>query len=335
MYNNENEIFNIALDTFKKNTCFPIDIKIKECDKLLKIKIQGTDIFFCVDIKTTINKAAIGFLLQQKDKLPHQQLLIAKYITTYMAEDLRKNGIQFIDTAGNAYINHFPIYIYVKGNRPIDLFIQKQPKRVFKPTGLKMVYALLCNPDLINKPYRDIAKIADVALGTVGWIIRGLKELGFLIEMGKKGKKLLHKKELFNRWCTEYTEKLKPKLLLGRFNGPDNWWKNYNLNPEHAQWGGEVAAYKLTKYLKPQDIIIYVERNNYNTIILENKLRKDDKGEIELFERFWRLKGADEFNNAVHPMLIYADLTGTGNQRNVETAKVVYEQYIIGYIGED
>lgn len=344
MYNNlENEILNMALDTFKKNIDLPINIEIKEFeltnniifDKLLKIKVQGIDIFFCVEIKTTINKATMGFLLQQRDKLPHQQLLIAKYITTYMAEELRKNGIQFIDTAGNTYINHFPIYIYVKGNMPLNVFMRMQPKRAFKPTGLKMTYALLCNPDLINKPYRHIAKVADVALGTVGWIIRDLRELGFLVEMGKRGKKLIHKENLFNRWCTEYAEKLRPKLFLGKFKGPNDWWKNRNLNPDFAQWGGEVAAHKLTKYIKPQNILIYTIRHQYNNLITENRLIKDEKGETEILERFWGFNKIDEFNDIVHPVLVYADLTATGNQRNIETAKMIYEQYIVRYIREN
>lgn len=337
----ENNIFNAAIEAFKKNIDFPVNIEIKEkilnqnvvrFDGLLKVRIENMDLFFCTEVKTLINKATIGFLLQQKDHLPHHQLLITKYISTDMAEVLRKNEIQFIDTAGNAYINNYPLYIFIKGNKMPDIFIKTLPKRAFGLSGLKMIFALLLNDELIKKPFRTIAEEADVALGTVGWVMRDLRELGFLIDMGKQGEKLIQKEKLFNRWCIEYEEKLRPKLLIGRFTGPNNWWINYTLDPSYAQWGGEVAANKITKYLKPQVITLYVERNNYSNIIFKNKLRKDEKGDIEFLKRFWKLNKTNEFNGLVHPILIYADLLGTGIQRNIETAKVIYEKFIDRYI---
>jgi len=121
----------------------------------------------------------------------------------------------------------------------------------------------------------------------------------------------------------------------GRFEGPDNWWKTYNLNPDYAQWGGEVAANILTGYLKPQNVILYLDQNNLKDVIIENRLRKNDNGEIELFERFCIPNENCEHKNIVHPLLVYADLLGTGNQRNVETARMIYEQYIVRYLGED
>ena len=150
--------------------------------------------------------------------------------------------------------------------------------------------------------------------------------------MGKKGRKLLKNEELFNRWCTEYNEKLKPKLFINKFTGPENWWIKYRLNPEHAQWGGEVAANKLTKYIKPQDIIIYVDREKYQDIVIENKLRKDINGNIEFFERFWKFEIKNEFEEIVNPILIYTDLINIGNQRTLETARIIYEKYINRHI---
>ncbi|MBC8390033.1 MAG: hypothetical protein H8E13_18555 [Actinobacteria bacterium] len=56
-----------------------------------------------------------------------------------------------------------------------------------------MIFALLKNPNLIKKSYRDIAKVTNIALSTMALVIRDLRELGFLIDMGKKGKKLLQR----------------------------------------------------------------------------------------------------------------------------------------------
>ncbi|GAG69256.1 unnamed protein product, partial [marine sediment metagenome] len=158
-----------------------------------------------------ITKAGIGLILLQKAKFPYQILLVTRYVTAQMAEWLKQDNIQFIDTAGNTYINQPPLYIFVKGNKPLDIFCHAPLKRVFRPTGLKVIYAFLCNPGLENKTYRNIAEVADVALGTVSWIIRDLKEMGYLLDMGKRGYKLIKKEDLLNRWVINYPEKLRPK----------------------------------------------------------------------------------------------------------------------------
>ncbi len=345
MINNiEENIFNLAINEFNRDKELQLEIEIEEkekiingfrFDKLVKFRYQKKDLQYCVEIKPNINNTIIALLLYRKEILPHPLLLITGYINNNKAEELKKNGIQFIDTAGNAYINYYPIYIFIKGNKPPDLFLKNTTYRIFEPSGIKIVYALLSNADLIKKPYRYIAEITNVALGTVGWTMNDLIRLGFVIEMGKRGRKLLKNEELFNRWCIDYNEKLKPKLLINKFTGPENWWINYKLNPKYTQWGGEVAANKLTKHIKPQDIIIYADREKYQNVVIENKLRKDINGNIEFFERFWKFDITNEFKETVNPILIYADLINTGNQRVLETARIIYEEYINRHFGKN
>lgn len=339
----ENNIFYFAINEFNKDKEIQLEIEDEQkenivngirFDKLVKFRYLKRRLVYCVEVKANINNAIIALLLHRKEILPYPLLLITRYVNNNKAEELKKNGIQFIDTAGNAYINYCPIYIFIKGNKPPDILFKNTTHRVFEPSGLKIIYALLCNADLIKKPYRYIAEITNVALGTVGWAINDLIDLGFAVEMGHKGRELLKKEELFRRWCIEYNEKLKPKLLINKFVGPENWWIHYKLNPEYAQWGGEVAANKLTKHIKPQNITIYAERKKYQNIVIENKLRKDINGNIEFFERFWKFNKTYEYKEIVDPILIFADLINTGNQRDVETAKIIYEEYINRHIGK-
>ena len=341
MINNvEENIFNLAIKEFNKNKEIQLEIDTEEekrinefgFDKLVKFKYQKENLLYCVELKTDINNTITALLLYRKKTLPHPLLLITRYVNNNQAEKLKKNGIQFIDTAGNAYINYYPVYIFIKGNKPLDMFLKSKTYRVFEQSGLKIIYALLINPNLIKETYRYIAEIANVALGTVGWIMNDLIKLGFVMDMDKRGRKLLKYEELLKRWCIEYNEKLKPKLLINKFTGPENWWTYYNLNPEYAQWGGEVAAQKLTKYIKPQDIIIYADRQKYQNVVIENKLHKDINGNIVFLERFWDLDKNKELQELVDPIIIYADLINTGNQRVLETAEKIYEDYINRHI---
>jgi hypothetical protein len=344
--NTEEEIFQVAIEAFRKHV--PLQTQIETVarqpyyavdlrpDLLLRIVIQDKELQYCAEIKAAVTQANKLLLLMHKERLPHPLLVIAKYINPQMAEQLVHDGVEFIDTAGNAFINQPPLYIFVKGNRPPEILGQVPVKRTFMPTGLKMIYAFLCNPGLENKTFREIAATADVAVGTVNWIMKELKELGFLLDMGKQGYKLIQKDLLLQRWLTAYPEQLRPKLLLGRYKGEyGDWWQQNNLDPLIAQWGGEVAAAKLTQYLLPQIVTIYTTAEQLNQLLLEFRLRKDPTGDVEILKRFWKHGKTRQYEYLVHPILVYADLLATGNERNIETAKIIYEQNIFRLIRED
>lgn len=349
------KIFQAAIEAFLQNAKLHLNIKQndpegKQCNAIFKFEkklefvINGKKILLYATIKPVINRADIALFVLKKERIPFQTVFITKYVTPQIAEELKENNIQFIDAAGNAHINTFPFYIYIKGNKVPETFKQKVPnKRIFQPTGLKMLYAVLINNELINMPYREIAKRAGVALGTVGWVMKDLEHLGYLVKMGKRGNRLIQKENLLNRWCTVYAEVLKPKLLIGRFKGFKGWWTTTGLNPLYVKWGGEPAAAKLTKHLKPEIITIYVDEQHLREIVVTHRLARHDQGEIEVYKRFWqadvdetaRLTKTTEYDEVVHPILVYADLIATANQRNIEAAKVLYEKYILRYIRQD
>jgi hypothetical protein len=339
----ENDLLKLALEVFKKN--LPVQVEFEEMEPLhgtgkhadcvLRMVIHGKEIRYCVEVKANVTKTDKLLAMMRKGGFEHPLLLVAKYINGQMAEQLKRDGIEFIDTAGNAFINQPPLYIFVKGNRPPDLVKHIPVKRAFKPAGLRTIYAFLCNPGLENKTYREIAAVTDVALGTVDWIMKELKELGYLLDMGKRGNKLIQKEKLLQRWVTAYPEQLRPKLALGRFRGEHGWWQQKTLDPFEAQWGGEVAAAKLTQFLQPQIITIYTTPQQLNQFLIGNRLKRDPIGDVEILEKFWKPAELWARKDVVHPILIYADLLATGNERNIETARIIYEQHIIQLIRED
>ena len=341
----EEEVFQLAIEAFKKNIPMPAEIDTLDLepavtngfrmDRRIRLTIQEKVLDYYAEIKTTVTRTNTFLLLMNRDKINITLLLITRYINAQMAERLKQDGIEFIDTAGNAYINKPPLYIFIKGNRPPEIPKHALVKRAFRPAGLRMIFAFLCNPGFENKNYREIAAATDVALGTVGWIMKELRELRFLLDMGKRGYKLIQKEKLFHQWVTAYPEQLRPKQSLGRFRGENGWWQQKKLDPLMAQWGGEVAAARLTQYLKPELITLYVTGQQLNQLLLENRLKRDLAGDVEILERFWRPGGIWNNDDLVHPILIYADLLATGNQRNIETAKMIYEQHIIRFIGQD
>ena len=94
--------------------------------------------------------------------------------------------------------------------------------RAFQPTGLQVLFALLCNPERINRPYRKLAVLADVAHGTVGWVIPDLQQQGFVADLkGKRGtRRMFQLERLLAQWVDAYARQLRPRLLIGRYYVP-------------------------------------------------------------------------------------------------------------------
>ena len=342
----EAEILQAALDIFRDTTGLQIKIESSEveirtdnirrrADAFVRLDVPGVSRQFVVEVKLRLTEATLGMVAHQLQYFPQKGLIITDYVNPMMAERLKIMNMSFLDLAGNAYLNEPPVYVYVKGNRPIEEPYRKPAARVFRPSGLKVLFALLCEPELVFKPYRAIAKTAGVALGTVARVITDLRELGYLMDVYKNSPGLVNKEKLIERWVATYPELLRPKLVLGRYSADNNkWWKQASVADLQAYWGGEVAAEKLTGYLRPEKVTVYT-RDKQGHLLLMNKLKKDPDGDVEILEAFWQVKPDWSYHELAPPLLIYADLMATGDPRNIEAAKMVYERELTGLIREN
>lgn len=332
-------VLKTAQKAFEGQTGLKLELFLKDQDhpKLL-VNAGGVNAEFELTVVESVFVANAMTVLMGRVLNLDKKIMVFPQLADYRADELRKDGIQFIDTAGNCYINQPPLYLFVRGNKKQGVTRTPTVNRVFKQTGLRVLYALLCNPGMENETYRTIAAKTGVALGMVNWVFRDLNELGFLLNTGTgraKKLRLLNKEKLLERWIAAYAEQLRPKLLLGRYRGADGWWQNAQLIPDQALWGGETAAAKLTDYLKPQIITLYVDKENPTAVLVPNRLKKDPQGDVELVARFWQADTVVPHGDTVHPLLVYADLMATGNQRNIETARMIYDEHISQLVGEN
>ena len=281
------------------------------------------------EIKSINSISNLGLIKMQFEKSKMSCLLVAPYITTEMAKYCRELGIQFIDTAGNVYLKAEGLHVFVIGQKRNLENIPSVKNRAATTTGMRVVFLLLCAPKLFNASYRDIAEAAGVALGSVGWVFFALKERGHLL-FGEKGKKrrFINPKRLIEEWVINYPIKLRPKLRTQCFSAPkDSWWENLNPEKYGALFGGEIAGDILTHYRKPSNALFYME-GNLTKIIIDNRLKSNPHGSVEIVEKFWNFNFDNEEKQIVPPLLVYADLMATKDPRNHEVAKIIYEQYI-------
>ncbi|MBW2449412.1 MAG: hypothetical protein JRE92_03170 [Deltaproteobacteria bacterium] len=335
------KILEKALNAFQKATGLNVDIHDYEYDEagypdaFMRIAYEDVELDFALDVKFGITRATIGVIAQEFFRFQEKPVLVTRYVNPRIAELLKDMDIPFIDTAGNAYINQPPLFVYIKGNKLDEEMRPEQIQRAFRPAGLKVIYVLLCNPGIEDQPLREIAKAAEVALGTVNRVMKELEKMGNLIEIGRRKRRLVKKDHILKRWVTAYPEQLRPKLFRGRFRAVNyDWWKDINIKDFGAYWGGEVAAALLTKYLRPEVFTIYTKQP-IGKLVLKNKLKKDPDGNVEILNLFWNFKLNTVNIDLVNPVLVYADLMATGDTRNIETAGMIYDTEVTRFIRED
>jgi len=303
---------------------------------------------FAAEVKKWAQQANFGAIVNQVQRLPGKGMLVADYVNPMMADRLRELEIPYIDAVGNVYINEKPLYILVKTTKSkanelqnIQGLMKTQARgRAFNTTGLKVIYQFLINEELLNATYRDIASKADVALGTVGLVFNDLRQGKFLLGATPKQRRLVNKRRLLDKWVDAYLEKLRPRLAVGTFTAENpEWWLDVDdgIVDYGAKWGGEIAAQKITGYLKPQEVIIYLEKGKGTQLFNAQRFRKDPTGDIHVYRAFWKETEEAMGQNwgLVNPVIAYADLIGTGDPRNLETAKRIYGEELAEFVGED
>ncbi len=293
-----------------------------QADALVRVWHGDQEILYAADVKHGLRPATLGVVLQQLERLGEQALLVTDYITPPLADALRERRVAFLDSAGNAYLDRPPLLVWVKGQRPTERFAPRPVGRTFQASGLRVVFALLCNHQLVDHPYREIARLAGVAHGTVGWVMAELPGLGFVTEVGGK-RRLLQPERLLQQWVEAYARTLRPRLILGRFKAETlDWWETVDPLKYGLTMGGEGAAARLTHSLRPETLTFFASAAEPR-FRLHYFLRTDPKGDVEFLRRFWSFDADDP--GLAPTLLVYADLLVRGDARCLEAAKLLYE----------
>lgn len=326
--NLEVELVAGALDALHASTHIQgkiVDDAASDADVVVLLEINGRKLRYHCAVKKKVDRYALPLdLLNRLDNAQHT-LLVSSPLSPDMANRCRDIGLQFIDTAGNAYINDGAgIYVHVTGRRE-NAERQLPTDNTITPTVLRMMFAFLAEPALLNAPYRDISVGARISTGAIGKGFETLESRG-LIGTAAGGKRMIRTPELFlNEWASGYAGRLKPKLRKYRF-ATDNFDHFLNWVPDLAlsAYGGERAAMYLAGHLKPEECTIYVDMDDKNALrdIVKNfRLRADPQGRIEIVEMFWNPEHFVEWFPTAPPHLIYADLLATHNSRNIAAAR--------------
>lgn len=295
-----------------------------------------------------LNQYNLVKYLQKLTLHPQNQdaVLISTFISPNQAKILKAHNKQFVDLAGNTFINTPEVYIDIQGKKKSTLNehfeLQTLTGKAFQPKGMKVVLMLLLQPELINAPLRTIAKMSEVSLGTAKQVVDDLMVQGFVVEkrssVHKQHKELTNVRSLITKWFDAYPTKFAVKFRQEIYIAQDvSLLQNLDLNHEGALWGGEYAAELWDNYLRANEYLLYVHPDDKNDILKKARLQKltpnvqNHAGHVRVIvaEPPLEIHKIKDLNRpTVHKYLIYANLLLSSDSRMIDAARRFFENHI-------
>lgn len=293
------------------------------------VKLQNQSL--PIQVKKEFRLSQLGPLLEQKN-LYKNLILVTNNLPENIRQVLRENSINYLDNAGNIYVRvpNQSILIFIDGKKTLPKTIIDKDK-AFTNMGLKVIFHLLIDENLINKTQRTIADTTQVSLNTVNKTLESLRLQGYIRFINKQTMLLDNKRKLFDKFSDLYENRLKPKHLIGRFRfkniDAQLNWRTLDLQ-NGSFWGGEPAADLITNYLSPQDFTLYTTLSR-GDLMRKYHIIPDNNGNIFVYTQPFSDMGNE---NCVHPLIAYADMVNTLSARNHEVAKIIETDYVQKYI---
>lgn len=243
-------------------------------------------------------------------------LVFTTYASARTTDTFRRAGVQYLDTAGNAWITFGDVLVDVRGRpRPDRATI---PRRIagnlFSAGRAQVVFALLAWPNLWHARRRDVAFAAGVSLGQAHNALTLLAEAGYDSELIRPGQT-----PLLELWAAAFPTGLAANLTLATFQGNVDELKV--AKPDDVAFvSGEKAASDL---LRPATLTLYVGKLDPRLPIV-NRWRTDAKPNIVVRRAFWHAPDEDvpPTGLAIAPWpLVYADLLASPDPRVRGAAK--------------
>ena len=305
-------------------------------DATVVLDVGGQKLRYGCEVKRRIDRHAVLLDLKARGLATAESLLVTSFVSHELAAACRELGLQFIDAAGNAYLNNDAgLYVYISGRRPNDLGHKVLEQATITPAALRMMFAFLADPSMLNAPYRILAPAVLVSTGAVGKVFETLETRGFIATLPGGQRVMAAPAAMLGEWATGYLGRLKPKLKTYRFSGisPAEFSKRWQPEDGVSAWGGEPGAAIHTKHLTPGSCTVYIDMDEprvLRELVSDFKFRVDPAGPIEVVQAFWDMERFITPYPTVPLPLIYADLLGTQDGRNLAVAKNIAEEIIHG-----
>ena len=143
-------------------------------------------------------------------------LVFTTFVSARSADTFRRAGVQYLDTAGNAWVHFGDVLIDVRG-RPRPERTTGRPRRsgnLFSTGRAQVIFALLTWPHLWDAPQRDLARAAGVSLGQAHNTLALLADAGYA-----SAQRDAARTDLLELWAAAFPTGLAQRLTLATYRG--------------------------------------------------------------------------------------------------------------------
>ncbi len=327
----EQEMLNIAIENLSLASKIKVEVDQKDLNfdysngGHLNFFLDNKSFRLAFTIKRKVSTAQLPFL---KDLANHKGLIIFEYATKTIKEQLRNLRVNYLEISGNAYIVYENTFIFIDTNKRVKLDDSKS-NTAFSKTGLKVTYQLLSNRESIHLSYRQLGQLSGVSIDTISRVYKELVRDKYLIKINDRNYKIIDYDRLFMDWVTLYNKILRPKLKKRSFRFRDKRFLRDLLDHKvKGKISGELAAEKLSDYIIAEKANIYLA-GSFVDLALSLNLIPDKDGPITMIEQFWNEPSEKVKSDTIADLpLIYADLVSDPKPRNLETAKLIYQENV-------
>lgn len=177
-------------------------------DLVLNLRSRaGSSSQIVVEVKTSgqprLAREAVNQLLRLRGEFPDAYgVFVAPYVSPESAEICRKDGIGYLDLAGNCRLSFDQVFISREGFR--NRFTQRRDLRsLYAPKATRVLRVLLMSKSQWWRT-QGLADEAGVSLGQVANVKKNLRDREWVVER-KEGFRLSSPQALLREWADNYT----------------------------------------------------------------------------------------------------------------------------------
>ncbi|MDA8433299.1 MAG: type IV toxin-antitoxin system AbiEi family antitoxin [Nitrospiraceae bacterium] len=175
-------------------------------DIIVKLSLVDNKQILLVEVKGNgqprMARDAVNQLIRYRNTYPDAYLIfMAPYISEQAAEICMKDGVGYLDLAGNCFISFGQVYIKETG-RPNPFRTRRDLVSLFSPKSSRVLRVLLNNPGRVWKT-QDLADESGVSLGQIANVKKLLLDREWI--MKQDGFSLTAPWKLLEEWANVYT----------------------------------------------------------------------------------------------------------------------------------
>jgi hypothetical protein len=260
-------------------------------------------------------------------------IVLAPYVGAAMARRLADEGVPFADPHGNLFLAFGPrLTAFVSGQRAAQAPVRD---RALRAAGYQALFGLLVEPSLATATARHFGERAGVSRSTANLLLRKLVEEQWVVV--KATPPLVRREALLDRFARGYAETLRPSLVIGRFRPPTadpvttEAWVKQRLEGAEWRFGGTAAGHRLVGHYRGPVTTLHVAGDVATlraTMARRLGALPSTEGGIEVLARPGPLAFEGPDTDCGHPLLVWAELLRSPDERAREAAREVYERWL-------